>query len=552
MGRRCIATAGHRGLEAIAPPSPVPSLPSAASTKELALRLRAAVASSDRSPLRSYQGRALVAEVAERAHEFTPQGLAMCCTSLAKARASAQASQLDDHLRLGLVRLAREAALAVLRAPQAFNEQDVANTLNALARSHVRCNAALDAFQVFLQRREPLSCFFSSQGLANTLNSFATFGVELHEPLQTALGAAATHHAQKFTSAQLANVLNSLARLRMQESLRVNHDQWSSAVEARLPGLNVQGASNVLNAFARLDVADTALVPKLLSHLTASNMDHFNEQEVANVLNACVRLRVDCNQLLAALEANVFDRVVPTFTSQGLANTLLAISRLPHTNTMVKRLVQECFHRLRPGGPVCGGWREPQHVVNAAFALCIVGDTCALPRALHDTLLAAMLRALHGLLQQSLGTASCSALSPACVSQLLTVLTDAVVGRSDALRVRSLADLVVYQHTLQRCDLGTLLSAFQEGVSSHAYTVRTRLHESVSETIVAISADSADPARVSRGAAVPACDASVLSMALRVEEAFVPPYIVDILLLPHSDAVHRNNSVSLLSAPGVA
>eukprot|EP00929_Paragymnodinium_shiwhaense_P030877 TRINITY_DN17413_c0_g1_i3.p1 TRINITY_DN17413_c0_g1~~TRINITY_DN17413_c0_g1_i3.p1 ORF type:complete len:557 (-),score=122.97 TRINITY_DN17413_c0_g1_i3:5-1675(-) len=491
---------------------------------------------TERQPNDELEG--VVEGCVRRSDEFTPKSLATVASALAKLRKKGE-----------LEAIAAAAASRMGREPAEFNEQDVAILANALARARCRNTIAFFmALQALLERQEALAKFFTAQGLANTLNAFAALGVELSPPTATTpsalsakMSAACSELAADFSHAQLANVLNSIARLRMTEALSADgrplsaqsrlklRPSWEAAILAQLPNFEAQAVANTLNAMARLSVDAPHVLAQVTKHITESlPPERFVEQDVALILNASARLGVSDEALVTFMQSDVLPRVLPTFTSQGLANATLALSRLPRTSgsrdlQFAETLAEECRARCLKHSEAAHlasrtsrmVLQEPHHVINLAFAFAIFSfREQGGSRWLEDVtrrLLTVLLSLIgndstadHGNSPLAPGNAS---FSPEAAVQLYTVLLNVVALWKHRLHVLPLSQVSVYERALELCDPEAMLRAFKAGVTAGSMVETSMLHQEVSRELRA------------------QLDGRAL---LVVDEAFVPPYMVDI------------------------
>eukprot|EP00927_Polykrikos_kofoidii_P051826 TRINITY_DN45611_c0_g1_i1.p1 TRINITY_DN45611_c0_g1~~TRINITY_DN45611_c0_g1_i1.p1 ORF type:complete len:570 (+),score=101.16 TRINITY_DN45611_c0_g1_i1:122-1831(+) len=500
--------------------------------KGLALSVRNLAAGGQRA-LQRPEAVARVQECVDHAEAFTPQGLAIVCVAFARLRAV-------EPLR----KVSAAAAAAIAQRPGEFNEQDVSNIANALARARLPSGGPFFReiarfFEVFLGPR--FGDFFTSQGLANTLNAHASLGEELGPPsVQLAWKEALLAHAPRFTAPQLANVLNSIARFQLRDALTDDPDCWRRAVRTQLHDFDVQGLSNVLNSYARLDLAEPDLAQELTEKLLKRHPREFDEQAVATSLNACARLGLDGSDFVSFLNDGLLDRVLRTFTSQGFANAALALSRLTYTQRTIELLADECLRRLEQATLEVrcghGPWEEPHHIVNVAFAFTTFSPS--FPKSeensgfIVDRLVGGLLNALRFVrLPAARATASVtladtssstvgvsdnnlaagqSRLSIESTVQLYTVMSDRVLGRgAHALPKWPLRYLAAFAEALEACSPERMHRVFRDGVASEQLVELSRIHVEVSDVVKALW--------VQGGAFV-------------VDEAFVAPYVVDILI----------------------
>lgn len=485
--------------------------------KSLALRLQALASKPPRA--RDADGmRACIAECVACSDELAPRTLASIMGCLGRLRSTASEEALAT--------MTVAAAGALRERPGDFNELDVSSLASTLARARRHRSDASGAFLESLSRflealaaREErrLAEFFTAQGLAMTLNSFAALRQAPSRLLSAALGEAVDVHASSFSAAQLSNVLNSLARLRLGAILEADVGRWRGLVGARIQEFNVQGLSNVLNAYARLMVSDARLVADASRRLAELSPQDYGEQEVANILNACSRLQVSDCRLLCFLDHGVISRLVPAFTSQGLANSMLAFARLSFAARHAGPLANECVRRASSQGLIA--WEEPHHIVNVVFSAALLRASKPSVRCWPDCFESVLLQELARITGHAQRSSASSVrvstshgrqkLSPEAVTQLYAVLTeigfcfDRMLHTWPIERLRSCASI------LEGCDVEFMQKSFREGVHAEVYVERSSFHREVSAVIG------------------PICSGG----CMLVEEAFVAPYVVDILLI---------------------
>ena len=198
---------------------------------------------------------------------------------------------------------------------------------------------------------------FNEQEIANTLNALANLD-HYDDLLVSSLTASAITKANRFDPRYIATALNALCKLDYYDERFVN--TFCSVAIMKIQAFNPQDISNTLNALSKFGHYDKCLVDSLCFK-AVNKTEVFNSRDIANTLNALSKLSHNDMDLVNSLCAKA-KRIVKEFDSQHISNILNSLVSLDHYD---EELVNLLCSSLKPKLSTS----IPQHFANVLKSL---------------------------------------------------------------------------------------------------------------------------------------------------------------------------------------
>lgn len=171
------------------------------------------------------------------------------------------------------------------------NSQDIANTLNALAKFGWTTMGHYDQVAVDQLVVEALgkADTFNAQNLANTLNALCKFGFKNTQVVSTLSSRITLNFVKSFKAQEIASTLNALSKYHGDRSL-VMPQVITLAGEAIVQAVDFtsQGIANTLHALAKLGHYDKGLVDLFIEQAT-KQIQSFNALEIGMIMDALTK-----------------------------------------------------------------------------------------------------------------------------------------------------------------------------------------------------------------------------------------------------------------------
>lgn len=289
---------------------------------------------------------------------FDSQAIANILNAYSRLMGESTSPKLVQHLAVAL----RGVNLATL------DPSTMSIALNALVKIGWQDEALYRRLMVAAKVTDPL--LFDGQAVSTVMHSFAKIGMDNWDLFDT-MAAVAMQMQYAFNPHSISLVLNACAKAEYKNEALLAH---LSKVVRKFPAeeFEAQHVDNILNAYARLEVKDRPLFVHMAHIIEQMGAASFDAQSVGVIMNAYAKI-MHRDEVLNGLCAFFSEKVLPSMPIGSLNPLSISVILNSYAKAEIReeniiKMLSACIQRGGRGGPLSVDKFEIRHIASILHA----------------------------------------------------------------------------------------------------------------------------------------------------------------------------------------